>query len=128
MVAAVFFQLCQWVVTSCLQQLNALIDLLHPVLHPGLREVMVEIPIDVKRLQSRRVAGRWARLIGLDHEAQTRKVQILDQNIDHPNYTVVRDTVTKAFGKRGGLVTILAFNESAHRLLLAGNPDIHFLY
>jgi len=45
--------------------------------------------------------------------------QIIYENIDDPNRAVFSDIIVRPFGKQGGLMTILAFNKSTHRLLLS---------
>jgi hypothetical protein len=44
----------------------------------------------------------------LNPETQTRKVQIINENIENPNRTVFSDIIIKAFGKQGGLMAVLA--------------------
>jgi len=62
--------------------------------------------------------GRSAGNIGLHLETQTREIQIINKNIDDTNRAVFSDIIVKPFRKQGGLVAILAFNKSTHRLLL----------
>ena len=45
------------------------------------------------------MVGRSARVIGLRLEAQTRKVQFIDEDIDHPNRAVFCNVVVESFRK-----------------------------
>lgn len=59
------------------------------------------------------MVGGSTGVVGFHLEPQPRQIQIIDENIDHPNRAVFHNIVIKALGKQGGLVAILAFNESA---------------
>ncbi len=56
-------------------------------------------------------------------EAQTRKIQVVNKNINDPHRTVFSYVVIETFGKKRGLAAILAFNESAHLHIPGGKPE-----
>src|SRR5579863_10087429 len=47
-------------------------------------------------------------------EAQCPEIELVDEDIDHPNRIIVINPVFQAFGKKGALAAIRALNEALH--------------
>ncbi len=75
---------------------------------------LVHVAVHEDLQQGGRVVAGPAGIGGFCLEAQTGQVQAIDKNVDHSRGAVFIDVVINAFGKQGGLITVLAFNETAH--------------
>ena len=78
----------------------------------------VEIAVDVDLQQHRRVVRRSPRRRGIDaFEAQLGQIELVDEDLDHPDRIVFGDVVVQALGQQSDLRSILAFDESLHALV-----------
>ena len=59
-------------------------------------------------------------------ETQLAKVELIDENIDHPYRVGVRHVVIQALGKQRALASMLSLDKTLHwRPLLISNPSNH---
>lgn len=97
-------------------------------LQPAARLHLVQIAVDVQ-LQQRggMIGGATRRGRRYAFEAKPSQIQIIDENIDHPNRVVVSHIVIETFGKQRLLSAVCTLDEAAHFHLLMtseGYPDL----
>ncbi len=91
-------------------------------LKPTARLYPVEIAVDVKLQQDRRMVGWPARGFRIDTtEPQTAQIKPLDKGLDHTNRIVLRNKVFKRFRKQRPLAAIQTLDKALHHKLPA-NP------
>jgi len=86
-------------------------------LEPPARRHAVQVSVNVELEQHRRVIARPAggRRVGAG-EAQRLQVQFLDERVDRSDRVVLGDVVIEAVRQQRHLGSILAFDESLHRI------------
>jgi hypothetical protein len=86
-------------------------------LQPPARLNPVEIAINVELQQAGRMIGRPAGRLGIDPaEPERREIELLDENIDHPNGIVLADPVIETFRKKRALPTIRPLDKALHEI------------
>jgi hypothetical protein len=79
----------------------------------GLDAIQVAVDVDLQEV-GRVVGGapRRGRLGAI--EAESGKIQLADECVDHSNRVVIADEVVQAFGHQGHLLPVLSLDESRH--------------
>ena len=84
-------------------------------LEPTARLNPVEIAVDVKLQQNRRMIRWSAGRLGIDpDEAELGQIEFVDKDVDHANRVVLADPIFQAFGKQRALPAIRPLNEALH--------------
>ncbi len=87
-------------------------------LEPPARLHPVEIAVDVKLQQKRRVIGRPARGLRIDTaKPQAAQIKSLDKGLDHPDRIVLRNKIFKRFRKERDLTAIQTLDKALHHKL-----------
>ncbi len=85
-------------------------------LQPAARRDLVDVAVDVDLQQYARMVGRSARRLRHDTgEPQGRKVQFIDEHVDHPNRILLRHVLIEIFRKQHPLPAILTLDKATHR-------------
>ena len=88
------------------------------MLKPPARLNPIEIAVDVKLQQDRRVIRRPAGRFGGDPiEPKPGQIEFLDKDVDHPNRIILADPVFQALRKQRALPAIRALNKALHPIL-----------
>jgi len=84
-------------------------------LKPPARLNPVEITVDVQFQQNRRMICRPAGRLGTDTaEPKFTEIKLVDESLDYPDGIVLIDPIVEAFGEKGSLAAIRAFNKASH--------------
>src|SRR5262249_29409329 len=88
------------------------------MLEPAARLNPIEVAVDVKLEQYRRMVRRPAGRLRIDPvEPKLAEIEFFDKNVDHPNRIVLVNPVFKALGKKRALPSIRPLNEALHTIL-----------
>lgn len=89
-------------------------------LQPAAGLHLVQVAIDVELQQHGRMIGRAPRHRRCEAlEAQRPKIQVVDEDIDHPHRVLLGYIVVQTFGEQRRLPSVATLNEAAQIHLLA---------